>query len=282
MIRRPWGRDKWMLITQVEHARLAGVMAAAWRYAPVRPHGEVLRAIAQHDDGWLEVDATPQVNGRGEPRSFMEMPRGDHYAIWSRSIALLAERGWLYGACVVAQYFMNRARHETDMARLSPREAVALGNFLAEQQHRLERWRAELQRRAAESTATSLNPNDTAASGLVAVPVGGSFDEDVRLLDICDRLSILLLTDFAGTTTLDHVPYLEGTDKLLVRRPQGKFGLEIHPCPFRKHLRDHVRAVIIPAKPYTSDQDLLEAVHASAPVSQEFLLSGSSEVAMAS
>jgi hypothetical protein len=267
-----------MLVAQTEHARLSGVMAAAWRFAGARPHSEVIRAIAQHDDGWEEVDAAPRINGRGEPRSFMEMPHGEHYAIWARSVELVAQRGLLYGACVVGQYFVNRARHDTKLARLSPRDAVALGNFIATHERKIARWRAELANRAGDNGGEhSSFATDTATPSLLDLPVGGSFEEDVALLDVCDALSILLCTDFSGTTVIDNVPYLGSVDRLTVRRPNGKFGLEIEPLPFRKNLRDHVRAIAIPAVPCTSDDELRAAIRAGSSVSQEFLLSARAE-----
>ncbi|MCX7624898.1 MAG: DUF3891 family protein [Candidatus Sumerlaeaceae bacterium] len=278
MIRRRWGNGKWMLVPQAEHARLAGVIAAAWRYSPVRPSGEIIKAIAHHDDGWADCDATPRLNERGEPRSFQEMPRAEHYAIWARSISLLAENGLLYGASVVAQYFINRARNENNIAKLSPRDAIALGNFLAEQEHRMALWRKKLEKQAAEQQETvPNNPNDSTSAALVSIPVGGTFEDDVRLLEVCDKISILLCGEFTGKTTIDGVPYLQGVDQLTIQRPNGKFGLMIEPLPFRKNLRDHVRAVLIPIAAYASDEELQQTVRSSAPVSQEFLISAPSE-----
>jgi hypothetical protein len=268
-----------MLVPQAEHARLSGIIAAAWRFSPVRPHGEVIKAIAHHDDGWAEIDAAPRLNKNGEPRDFLEIPRAEHYAIWSRSIELVAERGLLYGACVVAQYFVNRAQHENNIARLAPRDAVALGNFLAEQERRIRAWRHQLELRAEVNNqeAPPTNPNDSAMAALSALPEGGTFEDDVRLLEVCDQLSILLCSDFAGTTTIENVPYLQGISRLQVRRPNGKFGLEIEPLPFRKNLRDHIRALIIPMSAFASDEELQQVVASSSPVSQEFLLSAPAE-----
>ena len=283
MIRRHWGKDKWMLITQAEHARLAGVVAAAWQFAPVRPHPEVLRAISFHDDGWAEFDAQPSITPDGEPCSFLEVPRSQRYAIWSRSSERLSEKGMLYGACVVAQYFLNRARREAeDLAKFSPRDAIALGNFLSEQDRRIKKWRAELEKRAAAEAPAEMpsNPNDSTSQFLASVPEGGSFEEEVRLLEVCDQISVLLCTDFRGSTQIDNVPYLNGVSKITVSSPpNGKVGLIVDPLPFRKNLRDHIRAVIIPIKKYESDEELRETIRSCSPVSQEFLLSASTETA---
>jgi hypothetical protein len=114
-------------------------------------------------------------------------------------------------------------------------------------------------------------------AALSALPEGGTFEDDVRLLEVCDQLSILLCSDFAGTTTIENVPYLQGISRLQVRRPNGKFGLEIEPLPFRKNLRDHIRALIIPMSAFASDEELQQVVASSSPVSQEFLLSAPAE-----
>ncbi len=264
-----------MLIPQNEHARLAGVMAAAWRYTSVRPHGEVVRAIAQHDDGWIEFDKLPSINGSGEPRCFLEVPRPERYRIWAQSIELIAQRGMLYGACVVAKYFMNRAYDDKSMARLSAREAVALGNFLAEYERKVARWQTELEKRQTEvDAAASTNPNDTSFSGLQAIPPVENLADDVRLLEVCDELSILLCSDFTGTRVIENIPYSDGIERLVVTRPNGKFGLEIDPLPFRKALRDQVKAITIPLRAYTSQEELRKEFEAGTAVSQEFLLSG--------
>ena len=67
--------DTQAFITQPDHGRLAGMLAAHWGNAsftaaghygnpaqPDRLRGEVLLAIAEHDNGWWEWEADPSVN----------------------------------------------------------------------------------------------------------------------------------------------------------------------------------------------------------------------------
>ena len=67
--------DTLTFITQPDHGRLAGMLAAHWGNAsftaaghygnPAQPdqvRGEVLLAIAEHDNGWWEWEADPSVN----------------------------------------------------------------------------------------------------------------------------------------------------------------------------------------------------------------------------
>ena len=58
------------LITQPDHAALAGRVMGEWRAGglPTHPRREsILRAVAAHDDGWLEVDAA-RASARGVAR----------------------------------------------------------------------------------------------------------------------------------------------------------------------------------------------------------------------
>jgi Protein of unknown function (DUF3891) len=94
MIRREHGRD-WLLISQVDHARLAGVLAGAWnlgggRMAALRD--DLLQAVRQHDEGWAAWEASPTIDPEtGRPRDFTEMPMAVASEIWNRSIAFCLE-----------------------------------------------------------------------------------------------------------------------------------------------------------------------------------------------
>lgn len=100
MIRREEGRD-WLLIPQIEHAHVAGDVAAVWgndEVAAFPDSRELLSAVRHHDDGWREWDTAPRLHAEtGIPRSFLEMPMPVATEIWSRSIEI-ASRGtssWL-------------------------------------------------------------------------------------------------------------------------------------------------------------------------------------------
>lgn len=85
------GTRVWLLIDQIEHARLAGTLAQHWQLGqilPERVRAEWLQAVLHHDDGWASWDAQPGVDPRnGRPINFNEMPTAESTAIWRRSIA---------------------------------------------------------------------------------------------------------------------------------------------------------------------------------------------------
>src|SRR5687768_8556541 len=85
--------DGWLLISQVDHARLAGDLAAAWgnETVPGLPLAEwLVPAIRDHDEGWRNWEAAPTVTDEGRPRPFTEMPAAEAAAIWDVSIEVCA------------------------------------------------------------------------------------------------------------------------------------------------------------------------------------------------
>ena len=79
------------LIRQTDHARICGDMARAWGgegFEPVQPEELVSLAAAEHDDGWIEWEATPQLNPEtGRPYTYIDIPIEQHLEIYRRGIA---------------------------------------------------------------------------------------------------------------------------------------------------------------------------------------------------
>jgi hypothetical protein len=94
----------WLLVSQVEHARISGELVRNWReeFSP-----DVLEAIAHHDDGWAEWESEPKLDPAvGAPYSFLEMPFAESLVIWDSSIASARKFGPLAGY-IVAGHFYN-------------------------------------------------------------------------------------------------------------------------------------------------------------------------------
>jgi hypothetical protein len=102
--------DALLLVTQPDHAALAGRVMERWRANgfPVRPTREiVLEATAEHDCGWIEEDAAPSLDPQtGRPYDFIRMPDDVKQAIWPRAIARHAER-MPYVAALIAQHALT-------------------------------------------------------------------------------------------------------------------------------------------------------------------------------
>jgi hypothetical protein len=94
----------WLLVSQVEHARISGELVRNWRdeFSP-----DVVEAIAHHDDGWAAWESEPKLNPAfGAPYSFLEMPLAESLVIWDSSIASARKFGPLAGY-IVAGHFYN-------------------------------------------------------------------------------------------------------------------------------------------------------------------------------
>lgn len=105
MIVRPSG-SRQLLITQPDHAALAGRIMQEWRAGglPASPRrAEILLAIAEHDNGWQEVDASPIVDpATGRVLDFVNAPDAIRRGVWPRGIGRLAHTP--YAAALVAEH----------------------------------------------------------------------------------------------------------------------------------------------------------------------------------
>lgn len=156
-VHRPDGASGWILISQIEHARLAGELARYWGNEPVRAvdDDEVLWTIVHHDDGWSQWEQAPGVEQpSGRPLDFTEMPPETALAIWRKSILAAADHGnlapWLVAGHFSALLAHSHAAH-SDAAK----------GWLAEFQQRRKAWLA-----AWKSDSPDSNTLERAAANL--------------------------------------------------------------------------------------------------------------------
>lgn len=104
------GKPHWLLINQIQHARISGELAESWGQDPFLSlvcREQLLPAIYDHDDGWQEWEQAPEVDPQtGRPLTFTEMPLAESLVIWSSSIESAASFGPL-AAWVVAGHFVS-------------------------------------------------------------------------------------------------------------------------------------------------------------------------------
>ncbi len=132
MIRRntPLGDhpNKWLLISQIEHARVSAALADAWLTTspgatlpidlPTEVRQELLSALTHHDDGWASWESNPTLDPvLGQPYSFLDLPREESLPLWRDSITLARRIGPLAG-WIVAGHF-SRLLHDSDDAATS-------------------------------------------------------------------------------------------------------------------------------------------------------------------
>jgi hypothetical protein len=96
--------DRVQLITQPDHAHLAErIMRHCAALAGHARRADILAAVAEHDNGWIEEDAVPQRDPQtGAVMDFVTAPLAVRHAVWPRGVARLAARPWT--AALVAQH----------------------------------------------------------------------------------------------------------------------------------------------------------------------------------
>jgi len=114
MIRRD-DRGDWLVIVQVEHARLAGELARVWgndRVASLAAFPTLVWGVEHHDDGWQEWDDAPRLNpATGFHAAFWRCGCALD-GIWSRSIAVCSADP-LAGIAVSRHFCHWRTRPKT-------------------------------------------------------------------------------------------------------------------------------------------------------------------------
>ena len=142
---------EWLLITQCDHADLAGEMACRISHPNFpRLDPDVVQAIALHDYGWTEVDKPRETepDSRGRPLSFFEETPDNIFRAWNGSI----ERASLVApvaGILVSEHF-SRIAYDYAHTPSTPAEMIqVLSTFLERERDRQEDLRA-MQDRSAE------------------------------------------------------------------------------------------------------------------------------------
>ena len=207
----------YLLMTHVDHARLAGEFAARWGndlFQPPAPRARVLRGIMSHDDGWAARDAHPQITRSGKPSAFSvelvgkysafeEIDLADYLAVRERAVRIVAEAD-PYAALLVSMHTYNLLSARADRSTIQPDLLPLLDEFLAGQSE----FQKDLRRRiAGDNTLTEEEKSQV------------SIEDHFRLLQACDNLSLLSCVDYQKPSDLLHA---------LPQSGGGKSPVQVH------------------------------------------------------
>lgn len=240
--------QRWILISQVEHARLSGMMADAWNdeaFARSEWRPEMVAAITHHDDGWAAWEVAPKVDGEsGRPLDFTETALTDSLAIWRESIQAAADIGPL-AAYMVSGHFSRLLERFSSRWKSDATLTALVNNFFSEQQAERDKWLAMWQKTVGQ-------PGTHAAA-----------ETAVSWLQLFDALSLWLCCADRHDPQAFSLPTGASVDF----QPRGPCSLSVSPCslsaspwPFKDPavmLEAVGRAV--PAQPYENPSDLVTA-----------------------
>ena len=247
MLKRPDG-DRLRLVTQPNHAALSGYLAAHWGNADFHQPGawddspdpdalrrEIVFGIAEHDNGWWEWEADPEIDpADGLPLDFLSGSDEGGFERWRRgaarfedarpfaSVLINRHAYWLQSARVVEirepqfrhPLFGFRPRmSEPDLA-----EAAALREFLID---RLSHERVLFDRLAMRGPVWARAIRDD-----TLLPA-------VRLLQVLDTLSLALCGGRQEPLTLAEIPRKSWDDRVTLELAwQSEKEVRITPYPF--------------------------------------------------
>ena len=192
----------WWLITHVDHARLAAAFAEHWgndSFLSPEPRSRVLKGIAVHDDGWASRDEAPQITRQGKPSAFSselvgkysafeEIDLEDYLAVRDRAVRLVAKED-PYAAILVSMHTYNLLTQRADRSTIATDQLPLLDRFLDGQKRLQEELYKEI------VVDRKLNAEEVR---------GTKIDDNFRLLQATDNLSLLSCVNYSGSATLLH------------------------------------------------------------------------------
>ncbi len=221
----------WWLITHPDHAQLAGEFARAWgnqQFRRPEPRTRVLLGIASHDNGWAARDEHPQITRQGKPSAFSielvgkysafeEIDLEDYLAVREQAVQIIAERD-AYAAMLIAMHTYNLLTERADRSTIAAKQLPLLDEFLDDllsfQQMLLENIEADSLLMEVEKSEERV-------------------EENFRLLQACDNLSLLTCVAFDRPATLLHpLPLNNGHTSEVKVEPLGERYFRLTPWPF--------------------------------------------------
>jgi hypothetical protein len=255
MIRRQVAQEYW-LITQHDHAMLAGALARKLGQTPPPPTGEsAILGIELHDCGWPGHDDQPTLNKRRAPTDVFETGRQVALAVWLRSVEIAVERD-PYAGLLVSLHVLALSNYATQQRILGTRSwdlKDARTRFEVNVfQHRIIEIQEGLRTRLGLRTdrplkgGLAIDPSDPAEAGLVS---------DFHWLQAMDMMSLAICCT--------KPPFRGHPDKRLTWQREG-INLTVAPWPFDEpEVKLEVPFRRIPARPYTDPTELHEAIAAT-------------------
>ena len=206
--------NTWRLVTQPEHARLAGELAQRWARPTTLPPAAWPRfvdAVRRHDEGWADAEREPAVDERGRPHTFKTLPTADHADIWRRTVKRLADAD-PYAGLLIALHGrwlytkMARPKHRDDPA------AVALLDELATR---------------IDNLLTTLGRDEPALADALAPQ---ALDTARRLLGLLDAWSLMLAGGLSPGRFPEPVAFDAETAQFEIE--PGASAVRVAPWPF--------------------------------------------------
>ena len=239
MIRRKL-TDCWLLFAQPDHARLAGELAAHWGnddFARPEPYDDVLLAVAEHDNGWRELDAEPKFNPEnGLPYSFAEWPLTKHFPIWQRAEKRFLDRS-PYASALISRHgstlFRSLVDKYLDPLLVHPFFAKRTWRTMGDKLSKSDRKQVLAFVEERETFQTETLEGWASQTGKRELTRPEHLNANLRMVQVCDALSLYTVLEPPQEKVLENI-IRSGWDDLVTLHlnPASKNEVVLAPYPF--------------------------------------------------
>ena len=258
----PYNESHVLLILQIDHSRIAGLMAAHWgnaEFAKPSPYASMVLAAQEHDSGWWDWEIKPTVNHEGYPADYIgsikHLGQGVWLNLYRHGIERLAAQD-SYAAYQVSMHGEGLLTRGMGLLPSMPDYTgdVAVQEFIAEQKKLRAGLLADLRKDASTQKFTG-DPQLWNNFKLMEV-----FDQFAQF--VCNRYPFNSQARKNGpTNTLADVPVPVGPGKpdvTLTVDVQNESDAIVRPFPFDvSPLNLSFEGRLVPNRRYANQEDFL-------------------------
>jgi len=259
----PYNESHVLLVLQIDHSRIAGLLAAHWgndQFAKLKPYASMVLAAQEHDSGWWDWEIKPTVNEQGYPTDYIGSIKHLGQGVWldfyRHGIERLAARD-LYAGYNVSMHGEGLLTQGMGLLPYMPdyTDNPAVQQFVAEQKKLRAGWLQELRKDQALQELTS----DTYLwTNFKLMEV---FDQFAQF--VCNRYPFNSRVRKNGpTNTLSNVPVPLAPGKpdvTLTVDVQNENQAIVRPFPFDvSPLMVSFQGRLLPNRPYPDQEEFLQ------------------------
>ena len=259
----PYNESHVLLVLQIDHSRIAGLLAAHWgnhEFAKPSPYASMVLAAQEHDSGWWDWEIKPTVNEQGYPSDYIGSIKHLGQGVWlnfyRHGIARLAAQD-LYAAYEVSMHGEGLLTRGMGLLPYMPDYTgdSAVQEFIAEQKELRAGWLQKLQK------------NDE----LQEVASDTHLWTNFKLMEVFDQFAQFVCNRYpfnsqarknGPTNKLSNVPVPVAPGKpdvTLTVDVQNETQAIVHPFPFdMSPLLVSFQGRLLPNRPYSDQEEFLQ------------------------
>ena len=273
----PYNESHVLLILQIDHSRIAGLLAAHWgneEFAKPSPYASMVLAAQEHDSGWWDWEIKPTVNHEGYPSDYIgsikHLGQGVWLNLYRHGIERLAAQD-SYAAYQVSMHGEGLLTRGMGLLPSMPDYTgdAAVQEFIAEQRKLRAALLADLRKEASLQEATG-DPQLWTNFKLMEV-----FDQFAQF--VCNRYPFNSQARKNGpTNTLANVPVPVSPGKpdvTLTVDVQNESDAIVRPFPFDvSPLNLSFEGRLVPNRRYANQEDFLSDFYKAQRIGIDYTL----------